>query len=93
MRFNVPIIPVDGTRITPSHFRVRLHQPIYLDDFPEEGRAQAMSQAMMTAIEMFLRESPQDWFCNKARWRDTGAVATTESTDALPETMLVKEEF
>jgi KDO2-lipid IV(A) lauroyltransferase len=94
MRFNVPIIPVDGTRITPSHFRVRLHKPIYPDDFPEEGQALAMSQAMMTAIETFLRESPEDWFCNKARWRGSDTAATTaENAETLPETMLVKEEF
>jgi KDO2-lipid IV(A) lauroyltransferase len=95
MRFNVPIIPVDGARITPSHFRVRLHQPIYPDDFPVESQAQAMSQAMMTAIEMFLRESPENWFCNKARWRETGAAAATaaENAEAVPDTLVVKEEF
>lgn len=95
MRFNVPIIPVDGTRITPSHFRVRLHKPIYPDDFPEKGQALAIAQAMMTAIETFLRKSPEVWFCNKARWRDTAAASATvaESDETLPETMLIREEF
>lgn len=95
MRFNVPIIPVDGSRITPSHFVIRLHAPILPDDFPVEGQAQAMSQAMMSAIETFVRRSPENWFCNKARWREAGAVAaaTPEDSESLPGAMLVKEEF
>ena len=95
MRFNVPIIPVDGSRMTPHHFVVRLHQPIRPEDYPIEGQEQAMTQAMMSAIETIVRRSPDVWFCNKARWRDT--VSTTPAADEtqapLGSTMAAKEEF
>jgi KDO2-lipid IV(A) lauroyltransferase len=95
MRFNVPIIPVDGSRITPRDFVIRLHQPIRPDDYPPESREQAMTQAMMTAIEGFVRRSPEVWFCNKARWKDT--VSTAPVADAAPAplsgTMTAREEF
>ena len=28
-----------------------------------------MTQAMMSAVEAFIRGSPETWFCNKSRWR------------------------
>ncbi|MFO0993381.1 MAG: hypothetical protein U1E67_15790 [Hyphomicrobiales bacterium] len=95
MRFNVPIIPVDGSRITPTSFVIRLHEPIRPDDYPVETREQGMTQAMMTAIENIVRRSPEVWFCNKARWRDT--VSTTAVVDETPSPlaggMTAKEEF
>jgi len=95
MNFNVPIIPVDGSRITPRHFVIRLHAPILPDDFPLEGRAQGMTQAMMTAIESFVRRSPDVWFCNKARWRESelSGPSSAEVPAALPGAVLAKEEF
>ncbi|MBL8906734.1 MAG: hypothetical protein JNM20_08660 [Rhizobiales bacterium] len=95
MRYSVPIIPVDGSRITPHHFVIRLHQPIRPDDYPADIQEQAMTQAMMTAIENIVRRSPDVWFCNKARWRDT-VPTTPEGSEAeapLSGTMTAKEEF
>ena len=96
IRFNVPVIPVDGSRITPRHFVVRLHAPINPEAFPLDGRAQMMTQAMMTAIEGFVRRSPENWFCNKARWRDTAPASPSEAAESpapLPGVLVVKEEF
>jgi len=94
MRFNVPVIPVDGSRLTPHHFVIRLHQPIRPEDYPVENREHDMTQAMMTAIESIVRRSPDVWFCNKARWKDS--VTTTTADDApapLAGKMTAKEEF
>jgi KDO2-lipid IV(A) lauroyltransferase len=95
IRFNAPIIPVDGSRITPRHFVIRLHTPIRPDEYPLQDQTQAMTQAMMTAIEGFVRRSPDVWFCNKARWRDPVTVmsAPAEVPVPLPGAMLAKEEF
>jgi len=95
MRFNIPIIPVDGSRITPNHFVIRLHQPIRPTDYPIENQEQAMTQAIMTAIESIVRRSPDVWFCNKARWKDTVSTmpAADEAQAPLAGTMTAKEEF
>jgi KDO2-lipid IV(A) lauroyltransferase len=95
MRFNVPIIPVDGSRITPHHFVVRLHKPIRAADYPAESQEQDMTQAMMTAIENIVRRSPEVWFCNKARWKDTASPTprSNETSAPLAGNMAAKEEF
>lgn len=95
MRFNVPIVPVDGSRLTPHHFVVRLHEPIRPDEHPAESREQDMTQAMMTAIEAIVRRSPDVWFCNKARWKDTSSAmpAADETSTPLAAPMTAKEEF
>ncbi len=95
MRFGVPIIPVDGSRITPHHFVVRLHDPIRALEYPAEIREQEMTQAMMTAIEAIVRRSPDVWFCNKARWKDsaTSLLAGKEASAPLAGAMTTKEEY
>jgi KDO2-lipid IV(A) lauroyltransferase len=97
MRFNVPIVPVDGSRLTPHHFVIRLHKPIRPTDYPDESREQDMTQAMMTAIEEIVCRSPDVWFCNKARWKDKDTATTTPAADGTPNTlagtMTAKEEF
>lgn len=68
IKFDIPIIPVDGMRISPTHFVVRLHEPIFPQSFDKADREWAMTQQMMSSIEDFIRKSAGSWFCNKARW-------------------------
>ena len=68
IQFDIPIIPVDGVRISPTHFVVRLHRPILPQSFERADRELAMTQQMMSQIEDFIRKSADSWFCNKARW-------------------------
>lgn len=74
VRFGIPIIPVDGERVTPSHFIVRFHKPIWPgQEAVGDKEIQLLSQKMMTAIEGFVRSSPETWFCHKARWKPQDA--------------------
>lgn len=95
MRFNIPIVPVDGSRLSPHHFVVRLHQPIRPADYPVESREEAMTQAMMSAIEAIVRRSPEVWFCNKARWKESSSAnsAGDGKSTTLAGPMTAKEEF
>ncbi len=68
IQFGIPIIPVDGVRISPTHFVVRLHRPILPQSFEKADQELAMTQQMMSSIEDFIRKSADSWFCNKARW-------------------------
>ena len=81
MRFNVPIIPVDGSRITPSISSSGSTSRSTLTTFRSIAR-NGDAQAMMTAIEAFVRRSPENWFCNKARWRDTAPASPREAAEA-----------
>jgi KDO2-lipid IV(A) lauroyltransferase len=79
LRFGVPIIPVDGERLTPSTFVVRFHSPILPEKHFDGDQLQDLTQRMMTVIEGFVRASPNTWFCHKARWKpqDSGADHST----------------
>ena len=69
MRCNAPIIPVNGRRERGDRFVITLSEPLYPSNFPESDPEYHLTQKMMTAVEGFIRGAPQDWFCNKARWR------------------------
>ena len=84
-RFNAPIIPVDGSRVSPRHFLIRLHTPIHPNGFPPDDLlSEHMTQAMMSAVEHFIRRSPEVWFCNKARWRESGTAIGARTDISLP---------
>ena len=68
-RFGCPIVPMEGVREGRTIF-VHFKDPIYATD--KDGRElgdSEITQRMMHAVEDSIRKSPDDWFCNKRRWR------------------------
>jgi KDO2-lipid IV(A) lauroyltransferase len=84
MRCNVPIIPVNGRRERGDRFVITLSEPLYPEDFPQEDREYHLTQRMMTAVEGFIRSAPQNWFCNKARWRTKETASVDDTAPAGP---------
>jgi KDO2-lipid IV(A) lauroyltransferase len=69
VRFTCPIIVVEPIRIGTGAFNVVFHEPI----FPRTNLgAQAehdLTQRMAKVIEGFIWSHPDQWFCNKTRWK------------------------
>ncbi len=69
MRFDCPIIVVESVRAGTGTFNVVFHDPIF--PRPDLG-AQAehdLTQRMAKVIEGSIRRHPDQWFCNKTRWK------------------------
>ncbi len=69
LRFNIPIIAVDGERLNPKHFIVRFHPPLWPGDYRGANAITDMTQAVMLRLESFIRRAPDSWFCYKLRWK------------------------
>lgn len=69
MKFDVPIIMSEACRVAPCHIEVTLHEPIWPGAMRGEAAERALTQRMARAIEGAIRQHPDQWFCNKRRWR------------------------
>jgi len=78
-KFNCPIIVGEAIRVGPAEVEVTFSEPIYPNS---QGGAEAereLTQAMVSTIESAIRRHPEQWFCNKRRWKrlkgeDSGVV-------------------
>ena len=69
LKFGCPIVPAETVRIGAGHLKAVFHEPIWPG--PERGDAAArdLTQRMAGAIEACIRRHPDEWFCNKRRWK------------------------
>lgn len=69
LRFGVPIIVCECVRTGPGQMRVTLQEPIRPGPGRGEVAERALTQRMARAIEDAICRHPEQWFCNKRRWR------------------------
>lgn len=69
LKFDCPIIPAETVRIGPGHLKAVFHEPIWPRRERGEAAAHDLTQRMASAIEACIRRHPDEWFCNKRRWK------------------------
>lgn len=69
LRFNCPIILGESVRVGPGHVEVIFHEPIWPGQQRDEQAEKDLTQRMAKAIEGCIRRHPEQWFCNKRRWK------------------------
>lgn len=69
LRFKAPLMPISGRRLSGTHFRVTVHDPIALD-YESEGEAPVIEgvRRVNQFIEARIREAPEQWFWAHRRW-------------------------
>ncbi len=69
LRSNAPIVPIEVFRERGRHI-VRLHDPIEPAQFRgRDDASAALTQAISTKLESFIRNHPDQWFWAQPRWR------------------------
>lgn len=69
LKFGCPIIVGETVRIGPGHLKAVFHEPIWPEAERGEDAARDLTQRMASAIEGCIRRHPEEWFCNKRRWK------------------------
>jgi len=69
MKFNCPIIPIEAVRAGPGHCEVMIHEPIWPGAKRGEQAVRDLTQQMATVIEDCIRRRPDEWCCDKRRWK------------------------
>ena len=69
MRFNCPIIVAESVRLRPGQVEVVFHPPIWPEAGDDEDVERDLTQKMAALIEACIRRNPDQWFCNKVRWK------------------------
>ena len=78
LRFDCPIVVCEAVRIAPGHVRAIFHEPIRPATEDRRESEQALTQRMAEVIEGCIRRHPEEWFCNKRRWKKGMAAADAE---------------
>jgi KDO2-lipid IV(A) lauroyltransferase len=74
LKFNRPIIPIEGVREAPGHCKVIIHPPIWPGEKRDKQAVGELTQQMATVIEDCIRKRPGEWHCNKNRWKTADRV-------------------
>ncbi len=65
-----PVVPVAATWEAPGRYRLRLSEPVLVDELPAAELEDAPLTARFTAIlEAMIRERPEQWLWYHDRWR------------------------
>jgi Kdo2-lipid IVA lauroyltransferase/acyltransferase len=71
IRFRCPIVPIEMERLGSHRFHMTLCTPIYPASNTGDEAEQQLTQAIANQLERAIRRSPETWFCNTRRWRDS----------------------
>lgn len=82
LRFDCPIVVVESVRRGPGRLDVVFHEPIWPDRAAGEDAERALTQKMAKVIEGCIRRQPDQWFCNKRRWKKRRAAAEPEQASS-----------
>lgn len=69
LKFDCPIVVCEAARIAPGHVRTTFHEPLWPETGAGRGGEQALTQRMAEVVEGCIRRHPDEWFCNKRRWK------------------------
>ena len=82
LKFNRPIIPIEGVRAGPGHCQVIIHPPIWPGENRGKQAVSELTQQMATVIEGCIRKRPDEWHCDKRRWKKTDSVGRISEPQA-----------
>jgi KDO2-lipid IV(A) lauroyltransferase len=88
LRMQCPLVPIEVERTGPARFRATFHTP--LDTGAPGGddrqRITAITRALNSLFEEWIRKHPQHWQCTKRRWpkQVSQADETTPATGEAP---------
>ncbi len=80
VKFDCPIVVVESARRGPGRLDAVFHEPIWPDAEAGEDAERVLTQKMAKVIEGCIRRQPEQWFCNKRRWRKQSAPVGAEQT-------------
>jgi KDO2-lipid IV(A) lauroyltransferase len=69
MKYNCPIIPIEAVRAAPGHCQVMIHEPIWPGAKRDEQAVRELTQQMASVVEDCIRRRPDEWCCDKRRWK------------------------
>lgn len=79
LRFRCPIIPAEAVRVGHAHVKAVFHEPIWPRPQEGENALHDLTQRMASVIEDCIRRHPENWFCNKRRWKMKKGAASKPS--------------
>ena len=68
VRFACPLIPIRVERLPGTRFRVTLYPPLETAGESSETKVIDLTRQMNAAIESWVREHPDQWWCDTKRW-------------------------
>jgi KDO2-lipid IV(A) lauroyltransferase len=70
LRLGAPLVPVLAERLTGGHYRITLEEPVQpgTSDATQAEQALAMTAALMTRFETWVRSRPAQWMCLARRF-------------------------
>ena len=78
LKFDCPIVVVESVRRGPGRLDIVFHEPIWPRAEAGGVTERALTQKMAKVIEGCIRRHPEQWFCNKRRWKRDRVAATPE---------------
>jgi len=69
LKFNCPIIPAEAVRAGPGHCQVMIHPPIWPGAERGKQAVRELTQQIARVIEDAIRRRPEEWHCDKRRWK------------------------
>ena len=83
LKFNCPIIPAEAVRAGPRRCQVMVHEPIWPGENRGEQAVRDLTQQMASVVEDCIRKRPDEWCCDKRRWKKSDrAQSSAGSLDA-----------
>jgi len=86
LRFNCPIIPAEAFRAGPRRCQVMFHEPIWPGENRSENAVRDLTQQMASVVEECIRKRPDEWYCNKRRWKKSDRAQSTAGFSTPPRT-------
>lgn len=69
LRFDRPIVVVEAVRTAPGRVHVVFHEPIRPEGERGPAAERMLTQRIACKVEEAIRRHPDQWFCNKRRWK------------------------
>ncbi len=84
LKFNCPIIPAEAVRAGPRRCQVMVHEPIWPGENRGEQAVRDLTQQMASVVEDCIRKRPDEWCCDKRRWKKSDRTQSTAGFSTTP---------
>ena len=68
LKFGCPLIPIRIERLDGARFRTTIYPPLQALPGDQEQAVMDLTRQMNAAIESWIRERPDQWWCDTKRW-------------------------
>ena len=74
LKFGVPLLPIRIERLEHARFRATIYPPLRPQPGDLNAQIHDLTKQMNAAIESWVREHPEQWWCDTNRWKRAGAI-------------------